>query len=127
MEPKKTLLDYMTPEERELMKQAYNDRMNGGSDYHRGPVSPVVYMLAELGYYYGWQAIVDAKRGYTEGGIPLTMDEISELTRAGRKISYSQIVNNARGSQVAVGSVMSKNSKSAFERGMKPFIKEIKE
>lgn len=127
MAEKKNLLDMMKPEEVRMMKDAYEKRMRGDSRYKSAPVSPVVYMLAELGFYFGWQAIVDAKRGFTEGNIPLTLDEISELTRAGRKIAYSQIVNNARGTQVATGSILSKNSKEAFRKGMEPFMKEIKE
>jgi hypothetical protein len=124
---KKSLFDYMKPEEVQRMKKAYAERMSGNSNYKTAPVSPIVYMLAELGYYFGWQAIVDAKRGYTDGDIPLTMDEVSELTRAGRKIAYSQIINNARGTQVATGSVISKNPKEVFKKGMKQFLDEVKE
>lgn len=121
------LLDIMTPEDRKIAEKSYADRMSGSQQYKRDSVSPIAFMLAELGCYYGWQAIVDAKRGFTEGNIPLTMEEINELTRAARKIKYSDIVNNARGTQIATGSVMSKNPNQSFNKGMRPFIKEIEE
>lgn len=121
----KNLLDIMSEEDRKIAIDSFADRMSGGQQYKRDSVSPVAFMLAELGCYYGWQAIVDAKRGFTEGNIPLTMEEVNELTRAARKIKYSDIVNNARGTQIATGSIMSKNPNQAFNKGMKPFMKEI--
>ena len=43
--------------------------------------------------------------------IPFTMKEASILVEAARKISYSGVVDAARGTQIAVGSVISKNPK----------------
>lgn len=133
--PKINLLEMMTPKEREKMKTAFEKRMAGDGSYKRDKIPPMVYLLAEAGVYFGWQAIVDAKRGYTEATdedgneikIPLTMDEFNGLVMAGRKFRYSDYINQARGTQTAVGSVLSKNPKSAFKEGVKPFMKEIQE
>lgn len=134
MQPIKTnLLDLMTPGEQAKMKDAFNKRMAGDGSYKREKIPPQVYLLAEAGIYFGWQAIVDAKRGYTEAEdengkkirIPLTMEEFNGLVMAGRKFRYSDYINQARGTQTAVGSVLSKNSKAAFKKGMEPFRKQV--
>lgn len=122
MQQQKTnLLEMMTPEEQAKMKDAFKKRMSGDGNYKRETIPPMIYMLAEAGYYFGWQAIVDAKRGYTEATdddgneikIPLTMDEFNGLVMAGRKIRYSDYVNQARGTQFSVGSLMQKSKSKA--------------
>lgn len=132
---KVNLLDQMTSEERDKMKEAFRKRMAGDGTYKREKIPPQVYLLAEAGVYFGWQAIVDARRGYTEATddngnpikIPLTMEEFNGLVMAGKKFRYSDYINQARGTQTAVGSVLSKNSKVSFEKGIRPFMKQIEE
>lgn len=130
---KVNLFEMMTPEEQEKMNRAFKQRMAGNGSYKKEKIPPVVFLLAEAGIYFGWQAIVDARRGYTEAKdgngndvrIPLSMEELNGFVMAAKKFRYSDYINQARGTQTAVGSVLSKNAKSAFEKGMKPFIKEI--
>ncbi len=132
---KVNLFEMMTPEEQEKMNRAFKQRMAGDGSYKKEKVSPIMYLLAEAGIYFGWQAIVDARRGYTEAKdedgndvrIPLSMEELNGLVMAAKKFKYSDYINQARGTQTAVGSVLSKNAKSTFEKGMKPFIKEVED
>lgn len=132
---KVNLLDQMTSEERDKMKEAFRKRMAGDGTYKREKIPPQIYLLAEAGVYFGWQAIVDARRGYTEAQddagnlikIPLSMEEFNGLVMAGKKFRYSDYINQARGTQTAVGSVLSKNSKTSFEKGIRPFMKQIEE
>lgn len=132
---KVNLLEMMTPEEQEKMNQAFEKRMRGDGTYKKEKIPPQIYLLAEAGVYFGWQAIVDARRGYTEASddngnlvkIPLSMEEFNGLVMAGKKFRYSDYINQARGTQTAVGSVLSKNSKQAFRDGLKPFMKEIED
>lgn len=128
------LLDLMTPEDRKQAEDAYEKRMSGDGAYRRAKVSPIAYLLAELGTLFGWQAIEAAKRGYIEifdekdgkrRKLPLTMEELSALADAGRKIKYSDFINQARGTQVATGSVLSKHPDATFRKGMKPFQKVV--
>lgn len=127
------LFEMMTPEEQEKMNQAYEKRMRGDGTYKKEKIPPQIYLLAEAGVYFGWQAIVDARRGYTEARddkgnlvkIPLTMEEFNGLVMAGKKFRYSDYINQARGTQTAVGSILSKNAKATFKKGMEPFTKEI--
>lgn len=129
------LFEMMTPEEQEKMNQAYEKRMRGDGTYKKEKIPPQIYLLAEAGVYFGWQAIVDARRGYTEARddngnlvkIPLTMEEFNGLVMAGKKFRYSDYINQARGTQTAVGSVFSKNSKATFKKGMESLVKEIEE
>lgn len=136
--PKINLLDIMTPDEREKMKSAFKKRMAGDGTYKREKVPPMVYLLAEAGVYFGWQAIVDARRGYTEATddngnlikIPLTMEEFNGLVMAGRKFKYSDYLNQARGARAGVSSALcdsKSKAKQAFENGTEMFRKVIEE
>ena len=129
------LLDLMTKEDRKAALDSYNKRMSGNNAYRKAKVSPIAYLLAEAGTYFGWEAIVAAKRGYIEyfdehsgkkKKMLFTLEELSTLVDAARKIRYSEIVNQARGTQIATGSVLSKSPESTFRKGMKPFIEGAK-
>ena len=54
------------------------------------------------------------------------MEEVSILVEAARRISYSGVINAARGTQIAVGGVMSKSPKRAFKDGIKPYVEGAK-
>lgn len=129
------LLDLMTPDDKQKALDAFKQRMRGDNSYRKTKVSPAAFLLAEVGMFFGWGAIEAAKRGYVtahrdDGSlmkIPLTMEELSALADAGRKISYSNLLNQSRGTQIATGSVLSKHPKQAFEKGMGPIMRKIRE
>lgn len=129
------LLDLMSKSDRESAISAYNRRMSGDNTYRKQKISPIAYMIAQLGMMYGWPAIEAAKRGYIEvfdehtgkrSKMPLSMEEISVLVDAGQKIKNSDFLNQARCTQVATGSVLSKSPETSFKKGMKPFIEGAK-
>ena len=133
---KTNLLDLMTPEEQAKMRTAFQKRMAGDGTYKKDKIPPLIYLLAEAGVYFGWQAIVDAKRGYTEARdedgnlvkIPLTMEEFNGLVMAGRKFRYSDYINQARGTRAGVSSCLcdsKSKAKQAFESGVEGFRKVI--
>jgi hypothetical protein len=133
---KTNLLDLMTPKEQEKMKAAFRKRMAGDGTYKKDKIPPLIYLLAEAGVYFGWQAIVDAKRGYTEAKddegnlvkIPLTMEEFNGLVMAGRKFRYSDYINQARVTRAGVSSSLcdsKSKAKQAFESGVESFRKVI--
>lgn len=132
------LLEMMTTEEQEKMKAAFKKRMAGDGTYKKNKIPPLIYLLAEAGVYFGWQAIVDAKRGYTEAKddegnlvkIPLTMEEFNGLVMAGRKFRYSDYINQARGTRAGVVSSLSQTktkAQQAFDAGTECFRKVINE
>lgn len=136
MTSKTNLLDLMTPEERAKMKSAFEKRMAGDGSYKKDKIPPMIYLLAKAGVYFGWQAVVDAKRGYTEATdddgtlvkVPLSMEEFNGLVMAAEKLKYSDYINQARGTSAGVSaSLCDSKSKAqkAFELGTAVFRKEI--
>ncbi len=125
-----SLLDMMSEKDRQAALKNYERRMAGETPDHRQKSAPSVKLAAEAGIMFGWQAVVDIKRGYTEGGIPLTLEEVSAIVDAGRKVQYSQEINAARGHQIAIGAALAKNktkSRQAFETGFERELRAIKE
>lgn len=121
-----SLLSMMSAEDRAKARANFQKRIAGETPNHREKVPAVAMIMAEAGVMFGWQAVVDLKRGYTEGGIPLTLEEMTLIIEGGRKVQYGMNVNAARGTQVAVSSALSKTPKKTFERGMEREIKEAK-
>lgn len=123
------LLDLMSEEDRQLMISLADKRKRNGG-FATVSVSPEAYLVAELGYYYGWSAIESVKRGFVETfddngnkrKIILSMDEVQLLVEAARKVWYNKLIEMGRSTQVAAASVMSKHAKKAFTDGMKPFM-----
>lgn len=130
------LLDLMSEEDRRLSEQAFRQRMAGDTSYRRNNrISSQMYLIAELGYYFGWGAVESVKRGYIEvfdeeTGLRhqqlFTLEEACALVEAARKVWYSKVVDGARANLVATGSALSKNPNRSFQQGMKPYIKGAK-
>lgn len=126
----------MQPDERERALAAFERRKSGDTSYRKDlKIPPEIYLIAELGYYYGWGAIEAAKRGYVESfdehtgkkkKILLTMEEIAILVEAAHKIWYGKVVDQARGAQAASASVMSKNPERTFKNGLNPYMQRAK-
>ena len=124
------LLDLMNKTDREQALSNYAKRMRGNTRYRTGKVSPQIYLVAELGYYFGWGAIEAIKRGYVtdyddDGNIKkilFTMEEACALAEGARKVWYSKLVDEARGTAVGTATAQSKNANSTFNRGMKQYI-----
>ena len=125
----------MSDADKQKSLSAFEKRMAGDTSFRKShKISPVSFLISEFGYYYGWGAIEAVKRGYIMGSddngdeykIPLNMEEVAELVEGARKVWYGKVVDSSRGSQIAVGSVLSKNPNSTFDKGMKPFVKGAK-
>ncbi len=49
------LLDLMSPEDKAQALASYEKRMSGNTEYRKNlKIPPLVYLMAELGYYFGW-------------------------------------------------------------------------
>lgn len=125
----KNLLDLMPKEEREKALAKAEKRMSKRT----GQVAPEMYLIAEAGYYFGWEAIVAIKRGYIEyrdkqGELKqalLTLEEVSALVDAARKVWYTKMVDQSLGTMNANLSSQSKQPSESFKQTMKPFIDEV--
>lgn len=125
----KNLLDLMPKEEREKALARAEKRMSKRT----GKVAPEMYLIAEAGYYFGWQAIVDIKRGYIEykdkdgnnKQAILTLEEVSALVDAASKVWYTKVIDQSHGSFAATISANAKTPSEAFNQSMKPFIDKV--
>ena len=62
------ILDLMTEEDRQKSVSAFERRMSGDTSYRKDhKISPISFLVAEFGYYYGWGAVEAVKRGYIIG------------------------------------------------------------
>jgi hypothetical protein len=124
----KNLLDLMPKEARERAIARAEKRLAKRT----GQISPEMYLVAEAGYYFGWEAIVAIKRGYIEytdkNGTTkqslLTLEEVSSLVDAARKVWYTKVLDQSLGNMNANISAKTKTPKEAYIQTMKPFIDE---
>lgn len=123
-----SLLDLMSPEDKAKAIARGQKRLNKNRG-NSASISPELYITAEFGYYFGWDAIVAIKRGYIEkvddeGETvlePFTLDEVMALLEAAKKVWYAKLVETAHGSLVAGSAKYAKKPGEAFNAGMKPF------
>lgn len=109
------LLDKIRPEDRAKIDAAYERRMAKRADSDN-KITNELYLLAELGYYYGWSAIQDVRTNQ------ITYIEMFALVEAARKVWYTKLCEQARATLAANGSIMAKNPTKAFKDGMRPFF-----
>lgn len=122
----KSLLDLMSPEDREKALARGRKRMERAKG---SSISPEMYVIAEFGYYFGFEGILAIKRGYIEytdsqGKVvkePFTLDEVLALLEAAKKVWYSKVIDTAHGSMVASAAKFAKQPGEAFNNGMQPF------
>jgi hypothetical protein len=95
-------------------------------------ITPEVMIIAEFGYYYGWQSIIDIKRGYIEkfkdngdiDRVPFLLEEVYALLEAARKVWAKQVLDIGTANLSANAAVYAKSPGKSFEKSMKQFIKE---
>jgi hypothetical protein len=124
----KNLLDLMPKEEREKALARAEKRLAKRT----GQIAPEMYLVAEAGYYFGWEAIVAIKRGYIEyvdkDGTTkqslLTLEEVSTLVDAARKVWYTKVLDQSLGNMNANISANTKTPMEAYRQTMQPFIDE---
>lgn len=125
-----SLLDLLPKEERERAIEKGKKRLERKKTQHHD-VSPEMFAIAELGYYYGWEAVMAIKRGYITKynedmkieKSTFTLEEAITLIEAAKKVWYSKVIDTAHAQLVAEGAAHSKNPGSTFIKGMEPFIK----
>lgn len=109
----KNLLDLMRPEDRDKMKARYRERT--AVKNIKNKISPEMYMLAEFGLMFGWQAVRDVRADLITG------EEMFALLEAGQKVLANRHIEDGISTSVAIGSQFAKNSKEAFNKGMSGF------
>lgn len=75
-------------------------------------------LLAELGMYYGWQAVRDVRQNEVD------IDTFNMMIKAGRKVEAQKTLDYAHATFGAVAATKSKNPSSALKKVLKHFYKE---
>lgn len=123
MNPSKSILDLMPESERDKALERARKRMERQSNKKGLDVSPEIYLVAEFGYYFGWDAMMAIRRGYTvapgtsEKEI-FTLEEALVLLEGARKVWYSKITEQTH---AGVISNSFKSSSNSFDGAIKPF------
>lgn len=122
----KSLLDLMTPEDREKAIARGKKRLEKNKN---SSISPEIYVVAEFGYYFGFEGILAIKRGYIEkvenGEVirePFTLDEVMVLIEAAKKVWYAKVIDQSHGTLVASAAKFASKPGDAFNSGMQPFM-----
>lgn len=126
----KSLLDLMSKEEAEKAIQRAKKRQESRKSKSVA-VSPEMFLVGEMGYYFGWDAILAIRRGYTmtvdtEGKPikePFTLEEAEVLVEAAKKVWYSKVVDQAHGAMI--GNSL-KLKTSSFNDAVKPYSEKAK-
>lgn len=114
----KNLLDLMRTEDRKKMLLRFKERTANKNINNK--ISSEMYMLAEFGLMFGWQAVIDVKND------TITGEEMFALLEAGRKVLANRQVEHGVSTSVAIGSQFSKHPNQEFEKGMRGFIEKGK-
>lgn len=125
----KSLLDLMSPEDKQKAIAKGKKRMER-SKTQTLDVSPEMFVIAELGYYFGWEAVVAIKRGFITTyndkmelkKSTFTLEEALALIEGAKKVWYSKVIDTAHGQFIAHRSTQVKEQGAEFNKGMKPFI-----
>lgn len=133
-----SLLDLMSEEERNKALERARRRMERAKSRKGHDVSPEIYLVAKAGSYWGWEAMMAIRRGYTieakiddrgnlvtdkSGNIvykksTLTLDEVTLLLDGADKVRYAQLTE-----QIHAGVVSNSftSSSKSFDNAINPF------
>ncbi|MBF1220675.1 MAG: hypothetical protein HXM25_03095 [Haemophilus parainfluenzae] len=113
------ILDLLSDEERAKVKARYQSRMKRRRNTKEDRVSPEIYLIAEFGYYLGYEAIKDVREN------KISLEDMFALLEGCRKVWYSRLIESSQGSMVAHSSSLSKDPVEAFKKGMEPYSKQV--
>lgn len=116
----KSILDMMPPEEREKALERSKKRMERSKARKGLDISPEIFELCEFGYYFGWEALMAVRRGYTIEPVTgnkelLSMDEVQVILEGARKVWYTKLKDSASTNMVSIMSALSKTPGQTLE------------
>lgn len=119
----KSLLDLMPKAEAEKAIERGKKRLERQHARKSLDITPEIYLVAEMGYYFGWEAVMAIRRGYTV--VPganekevFTLEEAQVLLEGARKVWYSKLVEE---SQVAIVGSSFKTGSKSFDGAVRQF------
>ena len=124
----RSLLDLLPEDKRQLAIDRAKKRNEKRKARKGLDVSPEFFDVAEFGYYYGWEAVLAARRGFTV--VPVTgerelfsYDEMQLLLEAARKVWYVKLIETAGAGMTSTGAAFSKTPRQTLEDGLEPLKK----
>jgi hypothetical protein len=127
----RSLLDLMSPEEREKAIIRGRRRQERRKARRGLDISPEIFDICEFGYYFGWDAVMAVRRGYTiapgsnEKEL-LSMEEVQILLEGARKVWYTKLLETASTHMASTTSALSKTPRQSLESQLKS-VKELAE
>lgn len=129
--PAKSLLDLMPKDEADKAVARGKKRLEHNKSRRGLDITPEMFIVAEMGYYFGWEAVMAIRRGYTinpeskEKEI-FTLEEAMVLLEAARKVYYSKLLEQTHSGVISNSFNMSNKS---FQSATQPFVEkaEVKE
>lgn len=124
----KSLLDLMPDDDRKKAIERAERRIERRKSRKGLDVSPEIFELAEFGYYFGWDALMAVRRGFTVTPVTgehelLSMEEVQVILEAARKVWYTKLIESAGVNMTSTGAAFSKTPSQTLENGLQP-IKE---
>ena len=125
----KSLLDLMSKEEAQKAVERGRRRLEKHKAKRGLDVSPEVYLVAEFGYYFGWEGVMAIRQGFIEkiddsGAVvkdPFTLDEALLLLEGARKVWYTKLMEQGHANLASNVAARNENPGKAFNDGVKPF------
>lgn len=116
----KSILDLMPKADREKVLEKAKRRYAAQKGRK---ISPELYMVAEFGYYFGWEALLTLRRGYTVEPVSgdkevFTLEEAQVLLEGARKVWYSKLLEHG-GMNIASNSF--KASTKSYDEATRPY------
>jgi len=104
----KNFLDLLPEDEREKALSRAQKRLERKRARRGLDIAPEIYLAAEFGYYFGWDALMAIRRGYTV--VPgtnekevFTLEEAYLLLEGAKKVWASKLIDQANVSVISNG------------------------
>lgn len=110
------LLDLMPPEQKQRFIDRYKERITPDESKGEIRVSPEIFLLSELGFYYGWDAIEAVRRD------EICMNEVFALVEGAKRVYHSNVLKQTHSRMSAIKTVNSDDPQGVFNKTMKRFI-----
>lgn len=115
-------LDRIKPEDRAKIIERYEKRVAQNQKAEENKITNEIYLLAEFGYYYGWQAVLSVRNN------EISIHEMYALLEGARKVWYKKLLEQGQMTTTAciVPHTKKGDRNKAFNEGMKSFIEKGK-
>lgn len=139
----KSFLDLLPPERAKATLERAQRRLERDSSKEGLDISPEMFLVAEMGYHFGWEAVLAVRRGFTiipttkvtknKAGEKIyqtvyeketfTLEEAEILREGAKKVFFSKLIDQAHAGMV---SNSFKTQATSFEKAVSDFREKSK-